>query len=293
MASYDDSEGTCLSDQAESIGKLVGIGVSVADIKVKNELLYAIVPEGYELKTKDLAERNEKLADNKKIKETGRPVRNVGDVMVADVDSFVTMVKREMLPDDTMITAHMKNQNFNAVINWGKNGQEGGHCDRKIILVLQKTTEFLRWEGKNRARMSQLQLADFIEENLESISSPPAAEMIEMISDLKVKRNASFHSVIDTKTGMQSLSYTEEIKGETVKGNLEFQSKFKVALTPFQGSKLYEIDCNLRFSIDDNRPNIFFSMVNLSKVMEVAFTEESDKIRKEMTVLGLPVINIR
>jgi uncharacterized protein YfdQ (DUF2303 family) len=282
------------------LNELIKLGATTADVSDERELLYAVVPEGYELKTHDMSKRNEeivkrdeRIAERKFELENERPMRNVGDVRVADVESFAYMVERENIPETTIVRADMNNRNFVAIINFAEDGKIAGFEDRTISLSLVRTLEFGRWMANNRERMTQLQLADFLEENLENIVEPPAAEMIEMISNLKVKRNAQYHSVIDTNTGAQSLSFSETIKGETVNGSMDFRSKFKIAITPYIGSKPYEIECNVRFSVGEERLRIFFNMINIAKIEEHAFDAENTKVRDAMGKLGAPVINIR
>jgi len=275
------------------VRELLDAGLVTAEVKKDHETLYAIVPKGCSLETHDLAKAKQKLADDVQVRATGRPLRHTGNFFVTDVDSFVVMVKRELVPETTIVTSHLENKNFNAIINFSEDGKKAGHGDRKIILELKQTSEFKRWFEYNRQRLSQTQLADFLEENLESIVDPPAGEIIQMISDLKVKKNAQYHSVIDTETGAQSLSYSEEKRGETQNGSLDFRGKFKIALVPFIGSQPYEIDCHLRFSIDSHVLSIFFSMINITKVLEHAFDLENEKVKEAMEELKVEVVNIR
>lgn len=280
-------------DAHQSIMQLLAAGSTMADIKQDAELLYAIVPKGYELATEDLAKRNEEVEDRRVVRETGRPIRNTGIVTVADVDSFVAMVGREVIQATTVILANVEKRNFNAVINFAENGQKAGHGDRKIFFELVQTEEFKRWFSNNRRHMGQMDLAYFIEENLESITDPPAGEMLSMIQSLKVKKKAKWQSAIDTSTGQQNVAYQEEVKGEMQNGNLSFRSKFAISVVPFHGMSPYEIECSLRFSVEDDSLKVFFVMQNLHKVLDHAFNSEMDRIKFAMAKLNVPVINVR
>ena len=88
---------------AESIRELLMNGLAMAKVNEEKEMLYAILPEGCSLATHDLAKRNEEMEDRRIVRETGRPMRNTGLVTVADVDSFVLMVRRELIPATTII----------------------------------------------------------------------------------------------------------------------------------------------------------------------------------------------
>ena len=278
---------------AESIQKLLDTGAGLAKVEMIDEMLYAMVPDGYKLATNDLAKRNEEMEDRRTERETGRPLRNTGTVTVADVDSFVLMVTREIIPATTVILANVEKRNFKAIINFAENGENAGHSDRSIYLELVATEEFKRWFGNNRHHMSQMDLAYFIEENLESITDPPAGEMLSMVQNLKVKKRAKWESSIDTESGQQHLAYSEDVKGEMLKGTIAFKSQFAITVTPFHGTAPYEIKCSLRFSVEDDSLKVFFVMQNLHKIIDHAFNSEMDKIKAAMEGLKVPIINVR
>jgi len=295
MSDFIETDESCITDMPTAIRQLLDAGVNLAEVKKVDDqdIYYGVVPKGCELTVKNLGKEIQDLKDKAKVAELGHPIRHQGNFMVADVDSFIAMVTRERIIGRTIVTANIDNQNFNGVINFARNGEVSGFGDRKIILDMKHTTEFKRWLTADRGRMTQLQLADFLEENLENISEPPAGEMIEMISNLKVKRNATYSSVVDVGTGEQSIAFQENIKGEMQNGSMDFRGKFKITLTPFLGSKPYSIDCNLRFSVDNERLLVFFSMINIEKVKEHAFEAESHKVGEAMVTLDIPVFNIR
>lgn len=264
---------------------LLDAGVAIAKpVELSPDYYGVVVPEGYEFKTDDHSNRNEKLQEV--------PRRNTGVVTVANVDSFLRFTERELLPETTVSFADLNGKTFRVIFNYSAGGDKPGWADRQVLLELKKTAEWMRWDSMNRRRMSQMDLADFIEENLDTISSPPAADLIEMIGALRVKRHAQFDSVIDQNTGMQSIAFSEETKGETINGNIEFHGKFQIGVAPFHGSEKYGIDCNLRFSIDSERSlRIFFSMINIEAVLEDAFNVERQKIVDAFGTLGVPVFD--
>lgn len=271
---------------------LVELGATVANVNKDNDFLYSVVPAGYQLAVHDLAERNEELEIRRKEISTGRPARHTGTQNVADVNSFIAMVEREQIPSTTIIKAFLDDQAFCAVINYAEDGKIAGHSDRNIRLELKHTPEFTRWSDMDRVRVSQKALAEFLEENMDDILEPTASEVIEMISNLKVKSKAQYHSVVDVNTGNQSVVFSESIKGETVNGSLEFFSKFSIGVAPFRGSKRHEMQCRLRFSVVNERMEVFFSIINRTQAMEKAFETESNLIKDVADKLSLPLINV-
>jgi uncharacterized protein YfdQ (DUF2303 family) len=282
MTEMDSREMKNIVESAVEAGKAFDIGTPK---DLAKEYHTFVVPEGYVVQDFDLARRNEDQEPT--------PRRHKGTIDVSTVDSFNRFVAREQIPETTVCFSDVDREQFTAVINYAAAGDQPGWGDRKILLSIKKTTEFKRWEENNRKRMSQMQLADFLEENMDSIREPPAAALIEMISHLRVKKRAQFDSVINQENGDQSITYSEEIKGESINGSVDFASKFLVGLTPYRGSDPYAIHCNLRFSVDSNKQlTIFFSMQNIELVKEKAFNAERDKVMKTMEVMGVPVFDV-
>lgn len=263
---------------------ILGAGIAIGEIKEKNELLYTVVPDGYRLETEDLQERNEALEE--------RPRRITGEVSLANVESFCAFVEREFVENTTVCFAHLFHNAFTTIFNYDAPGGVPGWGDRKAILSLKKTSNWKRRTSNNRVKMTQLKFADFLEANMDDIVEPDAASIIEMVSALKVKKKAEFHSIVDQNTGFTSLQYTEDVKGEAIKGSVDFFGKFTIGLAPFYGSDPYKVKCNLRFSVDDqNRLEVFFQMINEESVTEDAFNVERSKIVERLTALGVPIFD--
>lgn len=271
-----------MAESLLSVGAALGeVKVVRADATTMMDKHFLIVPDGYQAKQVDFEEF--RLA----------PVRNKGSVVLATVEAFLLFVVRELLPETTVCFAYQDKGQFEAVFNYSAGGDSPGWSDRKAILNLKRTTSWERWMKSNKAQMDQLAFADFIEENLQDISEPAAADIIEMIQQLKVHRKAEFVSVVDPKTGFTNLSFNEQVSGETLKGNIEFCGKFVLGLTPYRGSSKYKVEASLRFNINDqNKLKVFYSLINADIVEEHAFEVEREKVLEKMQELGVPVFDI-
>jgi len=266
---------------------LLNVGAALGEVKVVKsgndleEKHFLVVPEGFSVKEVDF----EKFRQ--------APIRNVGVVVVSTVESFLLFSEREFLPGTTVCFADQDGGKFEVVFNYAAGGDQPGWSDRSVILELKQTTSWARWMQKDKQQMDQLAFADFIEENMPDISEPTAADIVEMIQQLKVHRKAEFVSVVDPKTGFTNLTFNEQISGETLKGNIEFSGKFVLGLAPYRGSDKYRVDATLRFNItDQNKLRVFYSMLNADLVEEHAFAVEREKVLEKMKELGVPVFDI-
>ena len=132
----------------------------------------------------------------------------------------------------------------------------------------------------------------FIEANIKDIAEPDGADIMDMVTALKVKKKAEFHSVVDHSTGMKTVQFSEETKGEAIKGNIDFFGQFTLGIKPFLGSEAYSVPCRLRFNITaNNKLRIYYQVINPDIIIEAAFNEELEKIREGMGELNIPIFN--
>lgn len=274
-----------VTGEGTSVAQLLEAGVAAAKINENEELLYAIVPEGYELKTEDISSHIESREDV--------PRRQTGNTWLRTSDSFCEFVERGFVEGTTICFASLGESTFTAIFNYQGPAGMPGWADRTANLTLEYTTEWKRWIKADRTKFSQLELADFFDANLDNIVEPDAASIVEMLTALKVKRKAEFHSAVDQNTGFTNVQYTENTSGEAVKGSLDFFGKFTIGVAPFSGSDPYSVKCSLRFNIDnDNNLRVFFTLINSDLVEEAAFDVERDKVLTAMTELGVPVFDV-
>jgi len=228
------------------------------------------------------------------------PKRCRGIVCLETVKSFTDYIARNLTQGQTVVFADMDAARFTAIFNYPADGITPGWGDNRALLTLTPTASWKRWLEGNERRMDQLAFADFIEANAMDIVTPSAAEVMEMVSALKVNKKAAFHSVIDSKTGRQNIEYSEETKGETPKGNLEFTGQLELALQPYRNRGIdvtpYKVNARLRFTIIEQGQNksalrVHYSLINHDLVREYAFGAELDGIYQFLKVLNVPMFD--
>lgn len=279
------TEGMDFSKMEGNVGEMVAVGSALGTVKTVKpgleEKQFIIVPEGYavhEVETEDLLQA---------------PLRNKGTVVLTTVDSFLRFVERELIPASTVCFANLNKGSFYTIFNYAASGTAAGWADRQLYLNLEKTTQWKRWMAKNNVSMDQLSFADFIEANMADISSPAAAEIIELTKQLKVHRSAEFSSVVDPKTGFTNLAFSEKVSGETLQGNIEFCGQMVLGLAPFRGSVPYAVNARIRFKLtDNNKLHVYFTLVNADLVEEDAFNHVRTQISEHMADLNIPIFDV-
>jgi uncharacterized protein YfdQ (DUF2303 family) len=278
------SENKKIEDGYNFANTILSAGASITRIIDKNtDVPVAVVPDGYKLQSLESF--------------LEQPARMRGRIELHSVDSLCKYVEMYAVTGQTIMFANVEKRTFNAVFNYhdykpSTGEQYPGWGDYIASLTMQETRQWATWRDNDKRMMGQLEFADFVEDNMADIAEPAAAEILEMVNALKVKKKAEFHSVVDQKTGFQSLQFTEETKGETVKGNIDFMGTFSLAIVPFLGSEKYRVDCRIRFKITgENKLKIFYSIINADAVAEDAFNTEREKIENMMESITVPVLD--
>lgn len=168
----------------------------------------------------------------------------------------------------------------------GGTGKVLAHFGEHVAtLELVVTPEWSRWVDHNSKLMPQEQFAEFIEENLNDIVHPHAADVLEMAQGLQGRRDVAFKSGKNLRDGAINLEYTETItlQGTTNRRDDSFRmpDKMTLGIVPFVGASGIEIEARIRFRIDASGKLFFAYVLNRPyKVIEEAFTLARSEIEE-------------
>lgn len=256
------------TDAAETISA----GMALGDPKHIEGRPFAVVPEGATVH--DL----EHLCHN--------PQRKRGTVALRDTDSFIAVVNADKGTSTRLYGNYVK-PGFIAVFN--DHGSLPGWQDHRAVYECPKSIEWATWTSSNGKQMSQVDFAQFIENNLPDVADPPAADMLEISRSLEAKKKVNFASGIRLANGQNELTYEEEISGTAAKGKLQVPEIFTLGIPVLEGGHRYAVQARLRYRIQDGgRLTIWYELVRPHKILEDAvhavWTEIQDKT-------GMQVLN--
>lgn len=200
------------------------------------------------------------------------PVSVRGDLHVYDADSFVDYVQK-FKDADTVVFADKVGRAFTAVIDYHAVGKPrwGRH---RAVLAARETDPWKRWTAASGKQMTQAAMAQFIEDNIPDIASPPGAQLVEIARTLEAKKNVEFVSVIRPQNGSVSFHYNETVQGNARGGDLAIPEEFILGLIPFEGCEKYKVVARLRYSIQaGGKLAIWFDLLRLEDIVEEAFKE--------------------
>lgn len=208
------------------------------------------------------------------------PRRIRGAASVSDVESFVAYVAR-LRTAATTVWADEDGSYIEAVFNDHENDGSPGWRDHSVRWTVKADTDWRTWFSKDGVWFSQEDFAEFIEDNYPFIVAPSAAEMLEVASSFRARKNSQFERVVHSKSGDVQLRFHEQTTATAgQKGELEVPDRFTVRLTPCAGVDPVDVICRFRFRIGrEGVLTVGFKMVRPKDIVKAAFQGLVQKVR--------------
>ena len=218
-------------------------------------------------------------------------------VIVDDAYSLIAYVNR-FADERSVIIADLDSLTIGAVLDWhlhnGVAGEAPGWgpldpmpCKHKAALRLRNSEEFARWSAMEGALHSQMEFAEFLDENSSDIVDPDPAVMIEIARDLEATRGVAFKSGTRLQTGERSFRYETETH---VKGDLIVPQRFCLSLPLFFGEPPTEIEASFRFRPNPDGLKLGYVWRRVEHVRQAKFQEIAFRVAE---ATGLPVFQGR
>ncbi|KIU17885.1 DUF2303 family protein [Mycolicibacterium llatzerense] len=185
------------------------------------------------------------------------PPRTVPERVVTDKDSFAAeLERRKLIEGVSTVWGNRQRGEFTAVYDELDPSAVRDYTRRHDRLVLR----FIKdpdWDTLFKAAdgeyHSQEKFADLIESAGHLITSHPAADLVELVNNIRGSSKGSFESRINRSTGSLNLTYSEEVtvrgKSTTSSGELEVPKDITFAARPFEDYPLVTVKCWLRLLI--------------------------------------------
>lgn len=254
----------------------VDAGVALAGpsrLGESSTLLHVTLPEGGQSIVLDTRDYDEKHALN--------PARKIGRYQVTDGPSLVEYVRRHGT-ESTELWANVTARSVTAIIN-GHGEALPGHSDHTCVLNLVTTPEWQAWLSLDRKQVAQATFAEHIEDNLRTIADPSGADLLDLVTTLKVAKSADFESATRLSTGEIQFGYREtQTATAGQKGELSVPEVFTLALQPFQGGDQYKVTARLRYRMSEGNLSIGYVLDQPDAILEAAFAEVLANIRADV-----------
>ena len=253
---YDDENSVCDAQVA------LRAGLALSDFQEIDGHPFAMVPDETKLTSLEIFKN--------------APLRRSGRAVFRDPESFCRFIVEEMT-DDTRVYGNRADGSFVAVFNDHNGNKEtpvAGWRDYTAAYSCPTSIEWNTWKASHGKQMSQVQFAQFIEDNLPDIAEPPAAEMLEVSRTLEAKKKVNFAQGIRLNNGQSELTYEETIEGTAGKGKFKIPEEFTIGIPVLEGGLRYAVQCRLRYRIGDGgNLTMWYEIIRAHKIMEDAINE--------------------
>lgn len=215
------------------------------------------------------------------------PTRKKGTTVLNDAESFIAVVNDQKAEDGTRLYSTINPPTFTAVFN--HNGNEPGWGDHRAHYNAPLSPEWKAWDDIDGVSKTQVELAQFIENNLVDVVSPDGATLLEICRTLEAKKKVNFASSIRLSDGSHQFTYEEDVQGSAQKGQLKVPEEFSIGIPVFENGEKWQITVRLRFRINEGgKLTMWLELVRPHKVMELAVKELREHIAQKT---DLPILN--
>ncbi|MCK2219741.1 YfdQ family protein [Actinomadura sp. ATCC 31491] len=184
------------------------------------------------------------------------PQRKRGTTTVEDVASFLAYYRKHA-DDSTETYVNVNQLRITAILNaHSADGPRWG--DHRLTLQLRTTRAWQAWTTHDGRWLQQREFAEHIEERLEDIREPAAAEMLELAQSFQAKTTVKFNSGTRLASGDMNLTWEETTDATAgAKGQIKIPATFKLAipcldLPVVEGDEqvVYGIEARFRYRIE-------------------------------------------
>lgn len=209
-----------------------------------------------------------------------RPKRLRADVSMDTADAFIEYFN-EFGTDDSVIFCDVDNGKFRGVLDYHSDRDTPAWCAHSVNHTCKTTKEWESWMANNGEKMDQVAFAFFLEQNLDEIVRPEAAQMLEIALTLKAKTKLNFESGNRLSDGQVQFQYREELDGSAgVKGDIKIPETFGLGLRVFEGGDAYSMEARFRYRIREGKVLMWYDLVRPHKVHRAAVEDVFQKIKQ-------------
>ncbi len=244
------------------------------------------------------------------------PRRRSGRVNLLTVDSFAEYVVAMREEDRTVIFADKNAQTVTAVLNYhdpvnvplpdmdGNREPEMPHRDprpqwgdHRAVFAFPRSRQWKAWAAVHKKELSQVALAEFIEENIRDVRHetldelPPQLKLLvtslglhlgspqrllETARGFQVKADEVVRSAVNTSTGEMQIVFEEKHGG--LPGEMRVPTAFTIGIPVYHGSAAFHLLCRLRYRKRDGGLKWMIDIQDIEGAQEDAFNAELSEI---------------
>lgn len=203
------------------------------------------------------------------------PNRIHSSVTLKSCRSFNDYVNR-FKSDSTSIYLDVDGGSFTAIIDH-HDKDAPAWCSHRAKFAPKLSREWRTWKLVNGEKLSQLQLAHFIEENLDDIVTPEPNEMLAAALEFESNEKLAFGSAINLDDGSTKFTFQKDNAVKSVK----FPHRITISIPLHENENCETLDARVRYRTNSDGVLVFtISLVrDPDKIVRYALNDIAEKIR--------------
>lgn len=200
------------------------------------------------------------------------PLRKRGTIEVFGAASFndILEANKDAGPATIYINRDAADPAIVAVLN-GHSRTGPGWGDFRAKITLRFTPQWKKWLAIDGNMLPQVDFAEFIEENLADIQSPPGAEMMEVAQYFESTKGSEFKSSTRLGTGQTQLVNVETV--DVKAGAFKIPDTITLGLPPVFGLPPYKIEARFRSRVTNGKLTLGIKMQRAEDIMVAVVNE--------------------
>lgn len=204
-----------------------------------------------------------------------QPRRITEKVRVVTPAGFVKYVRLFGKKDESIVIckppmANDGSARFTALLDYhvDRSPSWAGH---RCILTLPTTKEWNDWMQHHKKPLDQVEFAQFLEDRIPEIVTPPGAQLVEMARTFEALSDVSFKSVDVARDGSRVLKYEEIIKEVPRADVMPLPQEITIVVAPYEGTAPQAIRARVRFTLQAGVLRLRYELIRPEDALEDAF----------------------
>lgn len=225
------------------------------------------------------------IPNNYKVQDLERylpqPLRKRGRITTTDMASFIEYVNKHSQDDASTIYSSVDSEKFevNLLAILDDNSKECGwwrehfcHYDPK------NSVEFSRWTLKNGVKMSQVDFATWLEDNLGDIASvptmPTGQEILTMALGFEANSDKKLRSKVSLQSGGFSFEFVDK-ENDATRSTMKVFERFTIGVPVFDNSpSAYPIEARMKYREKDGSILFWYELIRPDRAFKQAVNDE-------------------
>lgn len=210
------------------------------------------------------------------------PPRTRGVVAVHRADSFVAAVNRLGGGTQT-VTVYVDEPagKLTAVLNDDTLDQPGWR-DHRVAFEPRHSPEWSFWTSR-QGLGEQQRFAETIEEGLDEITSPPAADLLEIAQTFHAAVQSEFRQAARLVNGAVQFVFSENIEAKAgASGTVDVPTEFTIRLAVYHGGDPTDLTARLRYRLTGGALIIGYTLVHPERAADEAFSAAVTQVLEDL-----------